>query len=665
MERTSNMNRTQRFVCLVALLLLVIAIFASRTTSAADDWLPIPPEDLAMKDNPADPGAHAMILYRSSDIDSKESSVREYIRIKVFTQEGTKEGDIEIPYVKQQEDIKDIRGRTIQPDGTIVNFDGKIFEKTLVKGSGLKFLAKTFTLPDVHPGSIIEYKFREQRDSEVFFSLSWVVSGPLFTRDAKFTIKPDDSTYTLPLLYRQFGLPAGAVPVKQKNGTFTMEVHNIAGLEEEDFMPPERALQVRVDFYYKSQDDPATETELQFWNRKGKAWSEQLDHFVSKKGALESDLSRTISPNDTPDQKLRKIYARVQTIRNLSLEGSKSEKEQKQEQIKLNSNVEDLLKHNYGTARHLNYTFVGLVRTAGFSASEVLVAPRNSNFFNPEMQDPSQLGADLVWVHAGTQDYYLDPSASTYPFGILPWYETSTRGIRYTKDGGEIVTIPAAPPSQGTIIRNAELTIDSDGQATGKLQVDFTGRLGAARRERDHAEDANGRSKTIGDEIKEWLPSGSTFDVTAITNWDNNELPAHVEGIVKIPALGTAAGRRMLVPASAFQARQPASFQPEKRHYSIYFSTPYEEIDNVKFTAPEGYKFEAVPPAKQLKPGTLSYEISATQEGKVVDVKRHLVIDGLIFPVKNYPALRNFFNLVKTNDEAQIVLQSTESAKAN
>ena len=32
------------------------------------------------------------------------------------------------------------------------------------------------------------------------------------------------------------------------------------------------------------------------------------------------------------------------------------------------------------------------------------------------MQDPSQLGDDIVWVHAGTQDYYLDPSASTYPF---------------------------------------------------------------------------------------------------------------------------------------------------------------------------------------------------------------------------------------------------------
>ena len=70
------MNRTQRFVCLSAVLVAILFAALPHSSSAADDWLPIPPEDLALKDNPAGPGAHAMILYRSSDMDSKESSVR-------------------------------------------------------------------------------------------------------------------------------------------------------------------------------------------------------------------------------------------------------------------------------------------------------------------------------------------------------------------------------------------------------------------------------------------------------------------------------------------------------------------------------------------------------------------------------------------------------------
>ena len=148
------MNRTQRFVSLTAcVFLLLCCAVVARPSFAGDDWLPIPPADLALKDNPANPGANAMILYRSSDMDSKESSVREYVRIKIFTQEGTKEANVELPFNRQKVNILDVRARTVHPDGSIVNFDGKIFEKTIIKASGIKYLAKTFTLPDVTPAA--------------------------------------------------------------------------------------------------------------------------------------------------------------------------------------------------------------------------------------------------------------------------------------------------------------------------------------------------------------------------------------------------------------------------------------------------------------------------------------------------------------------------------
>jgi hypothetical protein len=661
------MNRTQRFVCVsaIAFLLLCVAAIAPRTSSAGDDWLPITPADLALKDNPASPGAHAMILYRSSDMDSKESSVHEYIRIKIFTQEGANEADVELPFNKKQVNILDIRGRTIHPDGSIVNFEGKAFEKTIVKASGVKYLAKTFTLPDVHPGSIIEYKYREQGDPHYYVNESWTITSHLYTRDAHFIIRPDSSTYAAPLMYRPYGLPAGTAPARQPNGTYTMDIHDIAGLQQEEYMPPDRVLQVHVDFYYVNPSDPQKETQAAFWNRKGKTWSDEVDRFVNKKSALEADLSHTVSADDSPDVKVRKIYARVQKIRNLSMEDAKSEKEQKQEQLKPNNNVEDVLKHNYANVRELNYTFVGLARTAGFSAAEVFVAPRHVNFFFPEMQDTSQLADDVVWVHAGTQDYYLDPAASTYPFGILPWYESNTRGIRCSKAGGELVTVPPSPPTQATTVRTAELEIDSDGEATGKLHVEFTGQLAAYRRELHREADEAGLRKSLGEEIQKWLPAGSSFEVATLTNWDNKELPLLVEGIAKIPNFGTAAGRRMLVPASPFKVQQAAAFQPEKRLYPVYFNCPSEEIDDVKLHVPAEFKIESVPPAKQVKPGVVSYEISAAQQGSVVEVKRLLVLDGLVFPVSNYPTLRNFFNAVKTNDDAQIVLQNAESAKNN
>jgi hypothetical protein len=363
-------------------------------------------------------------------------------------------------------------------------------------------------------------------------------------------------------------------------------------------------------------------------------------------------------------RRLRKIYARVQQIRDLSVETAKTEKEQKEENLKKNSNVEEMLHHGYGNSCEMNYLFVGLARAAGFDSSEVFVAPRNNNFFFPQLQDPSELGEDIVWVQGGTQEYFLDPASMYFPFGVLPWFEANTKGLRLGKKPNDFVDIPNTTSADATVVRHAELSIDDDGLASGKLTVDFTGQQGALWRESIYLQDDTGRKKTLEDEIKGWLPAGSAFELAKIDSWDKSDMPLHVEGIVKLPAFGSPVGRRILVPATIFLAPQTKAFQSAIRHNAVYFRFPNEEIDEVKFQGPAGYKVEMLPAPKVLKPGpVVTYEISASQQGSEAEVKRHLVINGLMFPVEYYASLRSFFNTVKSNDEVQIVLQNADSAK--
>jgi hypothetical protein len=663
------MNRAQRFWFGLTLILLLCVPLAY-STSAGDDWLPISPADLALKDNPAQTGAHAMILTRESAVSEKYvntdgASVSEYERIKIFTQEGTNEGNVEIQFRKESADIKNIRARTIHQDGTIVNFEGKPFEKIIQKRSGEKYLAKTFTLPDVQPGCIIEYRYTIQYKPHLLHDEYWVLSRHLYTRDGHFSILPYRSSYeNFPLYFRQFGLATKAKPERQPDGSYALTVHNIPGIEDEAYMPPLKTIQARVEFYHLDENSPSHETLDEFWARTEKKWNDDLEHFINNKKTLEEEVSRIISPADSPEAKLRKIYTRVQQIRDLNMEMRKTEKEEKQENLKKNSNVEDMLHHGYGNGREMNFLFVGLARAAGFDSAEVFVAPRNNNFFSPQLQDASELGADIVWTRAGTQEYFLDPAAVYFPFGILPWYETSTNGIRLGKKPNDFVTVPISASADSTLIRHAQLSIDPDGLASGKLEVDFTGQKAALRREESRLQDDTGRRKTLENEIKGWLPAGSTFELSKIDNWDKTDLPLHVEGDVKLSTFGSPAGRRILIPATVFLAPQHKAFQTEVRHNAVYFSYPNEEIDDVKFQAPDGYKIETVPASQVIKPGTVvSYEISASQQGSEAEVKRHLVINGLIFPVQYYASLRSFFNTVKSDDEVQIVLQNAESAK--
>jgi hypothetical protein len=653
------------------LVLVAAAIFlAARPHSAnADDWLPIDPADLAMKDNPKQPGGDAMILYRDVKVDVSTANTsgdaeHEYDRIKIFTQEGTKQGHVEVEFDKKFDNVVHVEGRTIKPDGSIVRFDGQILETTIEKYSGRKVLVKSFTLPDVTPGCIIEYRYSIQGQPNRVLDWGWVVSQSIFTREARFTYVPFGGYgNSLRPIIRRNGLSADTIPAQQANGSYVMSIHDIDGMVDEPMMPPYRPIQARVDFYYQPPDAPsATGPSDKYWNHYGTKWSDDLDRFVDKKKALEAEVARTVSPSDSPEMKLAKLYARAQQIRNLSYEDYRSIKEKKDENIKQNSNVEDVLNHGYGWGRQINCVFIGLARAAGFDATQVFIAPRNYDIFQSAANNVDQLSDDLVWVHAGPKDYYLDPAARYFPFGMLPWYETSTTGLKVDKHGATMVITSDSGSADATIVRNADLQIQPSGEITGTMQVDYTGQRGALIRQDERKEDETGRTTFFETAVKSWLPAGSEFHVSKIADWDDNTKPVRVEGTLTIPSMSNTAAQRMLMPIDVFQMPQTADFASEKRVNPVYIHYPYEEIDNVKFHLPRGFNVEGTPDPKKIDLGAVTFEISATAHGDTAEIKRHLTEKLLIFTKAQYPALRQFFGNVKGDDNAQMVFKNVETA---
>ena len=86
--------------------------------------------------------------------------------------------------------VEGIQGRTIHPDGTIIPFTGKPFEKVIEKGQGYKETAKVFTLPDVEVGSIIEYRYHLRYDDYLFYAPQWLIQSGLYTRKAHYLWRP-------------------------------------------------------------------------------------------------------------------------------------------------------------------------------------------------------------------------------------------------------------------------------------------------------------------------------------------------------------------------------------------------------------------------------------------------------------------------------------------
>lgn len=190
----------RRALALVASMLVLAAIAALFPTSAsAVSFQPVSAEELKMTSEPKAPGAPAIILFRQVDRDDRGLTAHEdvYYRIKIFTEEGRKYADIEIPFLKEQGNIVNLHARAIKPDGTIVNFSGKAFDQSIVKARGVKYMAKTFTLPDVQPGGIIEYYYTTDFTEYSLFNSHWTLNHELFTKSAKFSLRPYEGDFNM------------------------------------------------------------------------------------------------------------------------------------------------------------------------------------------------------------------------------------------------------------------------------------------------------------------------------------------------------------------------------------------------------------------------------------------------------------------------------------
>ncbi|HSC44842.1 MAG TPA: DUF3857 domain-containing protein, partial [Candidatus Acidoferrum sp.] len=269
-------------VCLIAMTVLCAGLGAR--AARADEWKPISPEELKMTSLAEAPGAPAVILYREVNRDDASHAMSEYnyVRIKVLTEEGRDKANVAIPFSKGKISIINVRGRTIQPDGKITEFDGKTYEQMVEKTKGVKYLAKTFTLPDVHAGSIIEYHYSKDFADHYIFDSYWLLSEDLFTKKAVFTLKPYERYPWNVQWSCPAGLPKGTTPPKQEaDHVVRMASENIPAFVEEDHMPPVNEVMFRVVFIYK--DEPFESDADKYWKQWAKKRGGQIEGFVDKR----------------------------------------------------------------------------------------------------------------------------------------------------------------------------------------------------------------------------------------------------------------------------------------------------------------------------------------------------------------------------------------------
>jgi hypothetical protein len=647
------MSRRPAFLSL--LVLLLPSILLAWGDKKPGEFHDATPAELAMKNVDFAPDAPAAVLERVQYEDDQNFRSIEYMRIKVFKEEGKKFGDIEIVYVPGVITIRDLQARTIAADGKVSLFKGKIFEKVIVKSGGFRVMSKTFSLPDVQPGSIIEYRYERNALSPIaaLYGTHFSVQREIPIVKTSFWMRPFRQLTSF-FTYRD--LPNGVKPAKVDDH-YELELNNIPPLESERYTPPEGELKPEVAFYYTI---GGIEPE-QFWTKQRESWSTSAEEYIGDRRGIKKAALEITGGAPPTDAVLRKIYTRVQQVRNLSYEPEKSEQESRK--LRDNDSVDDVLRNGYGWAYQLNYLFIALARAAGFDAKVVRIAPRDERFFAKNVPLASQMDAAIAAVQVDGKLMYFDPATPYAPYGRLAWEKTYVAGLKLDKKANdktpnEWIETPMIAPAESELKRVAEVTIDESGLAHAHATMTFSGTEALTRRIASRNDDETASKKALEDEVKGWFAHGAVVTLTKVSGLKAIEEPIVVEADLVLPDLASKVGARTIVPLSVFRGASANPFTAETRKHPIYFTHPFLVTDIVTLKLPQGTKIESVPAGAEVSAGTLKFGAKYDKDEQQVTMSRTFSVAVHFIAKENYPTLRKFFGKVAAADEEQVVLRA-------
>ncbi len=625
-------------------------------------WLPIDPKDLQMKELTQIPGAQAALLYYADEIDDASHNEFFYSRIKIFSDGGKQYANVEIPLLEKFS-VENFQARTVHSDGKIVEMTARPYEKVVLKGKRVRVRVQAFTFADVTPGDILEYQYQLHQGDKGLYHHHWAVQHDLFAVKEHFLFKYNKQ-------YSVRWLPSAGLQqspqLDQKAATLQMDSENIPPFEAEDQMPPEDAYKWQVKFFYTS---PYMNSPSAYWYEIGRGISRWIDNFLGDHGdhkdskemkEMREEATRVIGSETDPEKKLRKLYARAQEIRNLSYERHRSEKERKDEDLKENKNVVDVLQHGYGDRHEITRLFVALARGSGFTASVVFVSSRESRMFDREVLSFSQLDSEIARVSLNGKSIFLDPGTRFCPYGLLRWMRTGTAAMDMA-DPGPFIATPGGTEDTAFISRSAELKLDTEGAVKGEVRVEFIGMEALERRLSALDTDDAGRKKELEDEMKQWLPANARAEISDVVGWESEYEPLTAVFNIEVPEFASVAGKRLMVPTALFQPKQKRVLKTGTRKFPVYYSYAFSETDHINLKLPEGYTLETLAAPQKAATNFAKYSTNASITGTYVNLDRSLHFNGVFFQPDRYEELRAFFAKVQAGDELQTVVRQSET----
>lgn len=647
-------------VSALCLILLPVAVFAG------DDWRAIDPADLALKAPVVEKGADAeaifweVRLFDEFEAGTPRTVLQHYVRIKVFSERGREsQSKIDIPFLSNWK-IQDIAARTIKADGSIVELKKEdVLERTLEKINGVKIKAKSFAMPGVETGALIEYRWKEVRNDQLANYIRLYFQRDVPVQQVKYYIKP------LSLPNFEYGMKVqtfnsqSAPFTKEKDGFYSFSMNKVPAFHEEARMPPEDSVRPWMLLYYSKERNLESD---KFWKDYGKKTYEDYKPLMKVSDEVKVAAATAIGGATTPEAKLEKLFEFCRsTIKNINDDASGLTRDERAK-IKGSKSPAETLARKMGTGQDIDMLFAALATAAGFDARVVRLANRSDVFFDKSFPDDYFMQSYDIAVKVGEQWRFYDPASTHVPFGMLRWQEEAQEALLSDPKEPAWLMTPLSPPEKSKVKRKAKLVLSEDGALEGDVEIEYHGHMSVFRKEWDDDDSPAQREETLRAAVKKQM---STADISAIRieNVTDPLKPYVYRYHVRVPGYAQRTGKRLFLQPEFFQHGIAPLFSGSERKFAVYFDYPWSEEDNVTIDLPRGFSLDnadSPAPCSAGPIGDYKPSIAITTDGRTMVYKRNFFFGGansIIFPVASYAPLKTYFDAVHQGDNHTVTLK--------
>src|SRR5208283_2895520 len=386
--------------CLLVLLLATYRAPAQQSSAGFHvAWEPVTDAERQMS-APAvekDAGAEALLWtvhvvdeYRENYADRAlypERALYHYVRLKVFDEKGKEKfSTIDIEFGPKI-GIEGVAARTIKPDGSIVEMKSNaVYERDLVRAGGRKVRVKSFAIPAVEPGAIVEYRYKETREDHNVAYARLQLQREYPVQKVTYYVNPLPGDNNGDLRMGVWAFNCTTSPLKlEKNGYSSFTLENVPAFHEEPYMPGQPNVRPWALLHYRTVDkrDPD-----KYWGDIGRKIYGNLKESLKANSDIKQAAAGAVTGANSPEEKAAALIRCLQKTMRGFYDAGVTDADRAKVFAKMPKDRErtaaEVLKSGLGTSEERNLLLAAMASSVGLEARPVLLPNRNDILFAPQ-----------------------------------------------------------------------------------------------------------------------------------------------------------------------------------------------------------------------------------------------------------------------------------------